>query len=253
MDYGGAVLTSSLEANVALIKRIFENDGTVVERRVENRLRPKARCCIFFIDGMASNQIVDEYIVKPIIETAALGLSDDPAEELSRDVLSANDIRREACVAELVKGLIAGDTLVFAEGSGMGLIVSSKGFPTRAVSEPDGEKALRGPREGFTESILVNLTLVRRKLHTPDLKMKFRSFGTRSGTRACIVYLESLTDPALLAELERRLDLIDIDGVLDSNYIAELIKDDKHSPFKTIGTTERPRRPCRGGPRSIRP
>ena len=93
MDYGGAVLTSSLEANVALIKRIFENDGTVVERRVENRLRPKARCCIFFIDGMASNQIVDEYIVKPIIETAALGLSDDPAEELSRDVLSANDIR----------------------------------------------------------------------------------------------------------------------------------------------------------------
>ena len=240
MDYGGAVLTSSLEANVALIKRIFKNDGTVVERRVENRLRPKARCCIFFIDGMASNQIVDEYIVKPIIETAALGLSDDPAEELSRDVLAANDIRREACVAELVKGLIAGDTLVFAEGSGMGLIVSSKGFPTRAVSEPDSEKALRGPREGFTESILVNLTLVRRKLHTPDLKMKFRSFGTRSGTRACIVYLESLTDPALLAELERRLDLIDIDGVLDSNYIAELIKDDKHSPFKTIGTTERP-------------
>jgi len=240
MDYGGAVLTPSLDENIALLKRIFADDATVIERRVENRLRPKARCCLFFIDGMASNQIVDEYIVKPIVDSAALGLSDDPVGDLQREVLVANDVRREACIEELVKGLIAGDTLVFAEGSSAGLIVSSKGFPTRAVSEPDSEKALRGPREGFTESILVNLTLVRRKLRTPDLKIKFRSFGTRSNTRACLVYLESLTDPALLAELERRLDLIDIDGVLDSNYIAELIKDAKHSPFKTIGTTERP-------------
>ena len=240
MDYGGAVLTSSLDDNIALIKRIFAKDGTVIERRIENRLRPKVRCCVFFIDGMVDNKIVDEYIVKPIVDSAALGLSDDPVGDLSRDVLVANDVIREAAVGELVKSLIAGDTLIFANGSSEGLIVSSKGYQTRAVSEPDSEKALRGPREGFTESLLVNLTLIRRKLRTPDLKMEFKTFGTRSNTRACLCYLESLTDPALLAELERRLGLIDIDGILDTNYISELIKDSPHSPFKTIGTTERP-------------
>ena len=240
MDYGGAVLTSSLDENAALIRRIFADDATVIERRVENRLRPKARCCVFFIDGMADNQVVDEYIVKPIVGSAALGLSDDPAEELSRDVLVANDVRRESAVETLVSDILSGDTLVFADGSSEALIISTKGYKTRAVSEPDAEKALRGPREGFTESLLVNLSLVRRKLHTPDLKMKFRTFGTRSNTKACLVYLESLTDPDLLAELERRLDRIDIDGVLDTNYISELIKDAPRSPFKTIGTTERP-------------
>lgn len=240
MDYGGAVLTSSLDENAALIRRIFAKDGTVVERRVENRLRPKARCCVFFIDGMADNKIVDEYIVKPIVDSAALGLSDDPAGDLAREVLVANDVRSESDIGTLVESMIAGDTLVFANGSSRGLIVSSKGYKTRAVSEPDSEKALRGPREGFTESLLINLTLIRRKLHTPDLKMEFKTFGTRSNTRACICYLESLTDPALLAELERRLSLIDIDGVLDTNYISEIIKDAPHSPFKTIGSTEKP-------------
>lgn len=240
INYGGAVLTSSLEENVALIKQIFARDATVIERRVENRLRPKARCCLFFIDGMANNQIIDEYIVKPIVDSTTLGLKDNPIEALSRDVLVANDVRRVRAVEELVKSLIAGDTLVFAEGSSEGLVVSTKGYETRAVTEPDSEKALRGPREGFTESILVNLSLLRRKLRTPDLKMEFKTIGTRSNTRVCICYLESLTDPALLEELERRLDQIEIDGILDSNYISELIKDAPASPFKTIGSTERP-------------
>lgn len=240
MDYTEEKLSVSLDENIALMERIFSHDSTLVERQLENRLRPKARFCVFFIDGMANSQIIDEYILKPIVNAAALGLSDDPAAELARDVLVANDIKSSSDIGDIVNNLICGDTIVFADGSAEALVVSTKGYATRSIAEPDSEKALRGPREGFTESLLVNLSLLRRKLRTPDLKFTFRHFGTRTNTKVCICYLEGLADPAVLEELQLRLDTIEIDGILDSNYISELIKDTPVSPFKTIGATERP-------------
>ena len=82
--------------------------------------------------------------------------------------------------------------------------------------------------------------MVRRKLKTHELKFKFRVLGSRSHTKACICYLEGLANEAILAELEKRLDKINLDGIMDTNYIIELIKDAPLSPFKTIGNTERP-------------
>jgi spore germination protein KA len=102
------------------------------------------------------------------------------------------------------------------------------------------EKVLRGPKEGFNESIMTNLSLIRRKLKTPDLKFKFREIGVRSKTRICICYIETLANDEILKELEARLDKVDMDIVASSNYIEELIKDCPLSPFKTIGNTERP-------------
>ena len=86
----------------------------------------------------------------------------------------------------------------------------------------------------------MNLALIRRRLITPDLCIKSVKAGKRSDTSVYICYLESLTDKSVLAELENRLGRIDIDGVLDSNYITEHIKDRRFSIFKTVGNTERP-------------
>ncbi|HWQ50868.1 MAG TPA: spore germination protein, partial [Terriglobales bacterium] len=106
--------------------------------------------------------------------------------------------------------------------------------------EPEGEKILSGPREGFCEALLQNLALVRRKLRTNDLKMKFQTQGRRSNTSLCVVYMESLVRPEILDELYRRLSAIDIDALLDTNYVIELISDAKWSVFRTAGYTERP-------------
>jgi spore germination protein KA len=86
----------------------------------------------------------------------------------------------------------------------------------------------------------VNLSMLRRKLRTTDLKMEYKTFGTRSKTKACICYLGSLVNKDVLAELNKRLESFSIDGTLDVNYISEMIRDAPISPFKTIGSTERP-------------
>ncbi|MBR5001708.1 MAG: spore germination protein, partial [Firmicutes bacterium] len=101
-------------------------------------------------------------------------------------------------------------------------------------------KSAAGSQEGFTEVLLFNVSLVRRKLCNPDLRFEFRRIGKQSQTMVAVGYMDGIADSAILEEVNRRLDKIQIDGILDANYVEELIKDDPWSPFKTIGSTERP-------------
>ncbi|NLM10350.1 MAG: spore germination protein, partial [Clostridiaceae bacterium] len=98
----------------------------------------------------------------------------------------------------------------------------------------------RGPREGFTEHIISNISLIRRRIKNPNLKFKFLQLGKQTNTTVCITYIEGVALESVLVELEQRLNRIDIDGILDSGYIQELIEDSPLSTFPTIGYTERP-------------
>lgn len=233
-------IQKKLERNIQIIEQIFKEDGTLIKRNFENQNNSKVKCCAFFIDGMVDNKRIDEYVIKPIITGDCSVFNKDYVDDIKLKVIVSNDVKESESFEELVQGIVYGDTIVFVDGYTSALIVSTKGWETRAIAEPDTEKALRGPREGFTETILINLSMLRRKILTPDLKFKFRTIGTRSNTKACICYLESLTDENVLTELNKRLDKIEIDGVLDVNYIIELISDSPGSPLKTTGVSERP-------------
>lgn len=233
-------LEKELEKNIELMKKVFSSNDTLVIRRFENRKHEKYKLCAFFFDGMVDNKIVDEYLIAPVMESTIISKSEDAADEIMSRVVVSNEVEKVSDFEKLAKGMLLGDTVLVADGCDSALIVNTKGWKTRGITEPDAEKALRGPREGFMEAILVNLTLIRRKLLTPDLKFSFKTLGTRSNTKVCVCWLDGLADPKVLDELNRRLDSIKIDGVMDSNYIAELIKDNPMSPFKTLGATERP-------------
>lgn len=233
-------LEKDLDKNIQIITKVFQDDGTLITRRFENQKHGNVKCCAFFFDGMVDNKIIDEYIISPIMLSGCLTKSEDTAEDIASKVIASNDVKKSENLEEITQNLLRGDTVLFADGCACALIISTKGWMMRSIAEPEAEKALRGPREGYTEAILTNLSMLRRKISTPDLKFKFRTFGTRSNTKACVCYLDSLVDKKLLEELNRRLDKIEIDGVLDINYIVEQIKDGALSPFKTIGASERP-------------
>src|SRR5690606_26598975 len=83
-------------------------------------------------------------------------------------------------------------------------------------------------------------SLVRRKLKTPELKMKPLNIGKRSNTPIVVSYLEHLADPNIVKEVLRRLEEIDTDSILESGYIEEMIQDNKYSPFPQVQYSERP-------------
>ncbi len=236
----GNALCDSLAANEALLRDLFKDDDTVIYRHFQSQIDLHLKCCAVFSDGMVNNEIVNENIIEPIMRFTGLKRNDQPIDVLQTRVIMANDVQKTADVKVILAGLVCGDTVLLIENSAEALIVNSKGWQTRAISEPENEKVLRGPKEGFTESLMVNLSLVRRRLHTHQFKCKFQVFGSRTQTKACICYIDGLINDALLRELENRLKQIEIDGVLGTGYIVEFIKDAPLSPFKTIGNTERP-------------
>ncbi|MDF2989054.1 MAG: spore germination protein GerA family [Eubacterium sp.] len=235
-------LLSSLDDNISLLKQIFSNDGTLIIRELKNKTSKDFRGCLLYIEGMVNTEIVNEYIIQPIL---ACNLSDDLVhdnliEELMSKVIVSNNVSLETEVNKVVSAIISGDTVFLSALYDKALVINSKGWQTRTISEPESARVVRGPREGFTEAIMMNLTLVRRKIKNSDLKFKFREIGERTHTRVCICFIESLAMEGILDELEQRLDKINIDGIMDSGYIQELIKDSPYSPFETVGFSERP-------------
>ena len=184
--------------------------------------------------------LLNESVIKPLLLVQNERADESLTEYIANRVLFASETECTENVADMLRAVLYGDTLLLIDGCMTAITVNTKGWRTRGISEPADERILQGPREGFDEAALLNAAMIRRKLLTPDLCTEMVRIGRRSDTIVFICYLDSLADEGTVSELKRRLSKIDIDGILDTNYIAEFIRDRPHSIFKTSGTTERP-------------
>ncbi|MGX8700972.1 spore germination protein [Caproiciproducens sp.] len=235
-------LSRSMKSNVEIIKKLFTDVDILIVRYFQNNRDKDLKYCIVYCDGVVNSEIINENIIRPLMLSDAVGRHPDGrlADELIESVVFIDEIKKTKEIKEIVESVTYGDTILFVEGVEEAVILNSKGFNTRSMDEPENEKILSGPREGFNESLIQNLSLVRRKVRTNELKMKFTTMGKVTRTKACICYIDKIVNKNILKELYRRLERIDIDGVLDTNYITELTRDSLWSPFRTTGYTERP-------------
>ena len=227
--------TADLERNIRMMQELFRNDDTLIIRRAigQNGLR----CVLFFFDGMVNSLAINQSLVRPILRCEQPRLS---ADILAAAVLQADECRVETDMNKVFAAFLYGDAIVLTDGDARPVLVNTKGFDKRSTAEPENERVLSGPREGFTECFMPNLALIRRRVNDPRLKFRFMRVGSRTNTNVCLCYIAGLCENSLVERLETRLTALDIDSVLDSNYLAERIRDHRWSPFPTLGTTERP-------------
>ncbi len=229
------VFTTRLDENIQSMKRLFAGDNTFICRVVENGAG--LRCALFFFDGMVESQSINLSLVRPI--SAWSGGTVD-IDRLVARVIQIDDCPIDPGLDKLLEACLYGDTIVLVDGDARPAVVNTKGFAKRSPEEPDNEKILRGPREGFTEAFMGNLALIRRRLRTPNLKFTFLTVGTVTKTTAVLCYVDGIADEDVVRELRRRVEAFELDSVLDANYLAECIRDNRMSPFPTVGMTERP-------------
>ncbi len=237
-DYAHLCLCGNLDIDISLFKNIFSKDAVLRMREI--LIGRKTRCCLIFMDGMINSAQLGETVVEALIETHVSPNTVIDCDFVAKNSLFANEVNQTLNIPDMLRAILYGDTLLLIEGSISALAINTKGWRSRGINEPESERVLQGPREGFDEAAMLNLAMIRRKLLTPDLCIEMLRIGQRSDTYVFICYLDSLADKKTLTELKKRLDKIDIDGILDSNYIAENIRDSKRGILKTTGTTERP-------------
>jgi spore germination protein KA len=197
-----------------------------------------------FIDGLVDNPTLTEAILRPIMSWRHDGKTLPDAQELAdvlaQVVLCAGDVKEISLLSELAAGCLAGDTVVLLDGCAVGLVISTKGWDKRSVTEPQSETVVRGPREGFTENLRTNTALIRRKIKSGQLCVANMTVGRKTRTDICLMYLSGVADPKVVETVKYRIDHLDVDSILESGYIEEYIEDAPFSPFATVGNSEKP-------------
>lgn len=231
----------NLELNLANIKYILGENSDMVYRKLV--LGDRRKGVVMYIDGMTNKSDVGEFIIKPLVKNAATTAKLTPM-ELAESTLYIPDMTKHETCQSLLEKIYSGDCGILIDGSKQGLTTDLKGFDKRGISEPQTEVVVRGSREGFIENMKTNMTMIRRRLKTPDLAFEMVQLGTESGTNVAISYIRGLAPQELVEEVKRRVQAIKIDGVLESGYIEQLIEDNPFSPFATVANSEKPDKVC---------
>ncbi|GIP47134.1 spore germination protein [Paenibacillus sp. J53TS2] len=235
-------LYPSIDENIALIKRLFPGDSTIKFRTFQHPSVKSFSGCLIHIEGMVSTETLSNFIIRPILSFQTSKESDDIPfmQQLMDGIIEVSELSLSDDMNVILNELLSGNTVLLLQGHDQALIVGTRGWQTRAVSEPGTEKSVIGPREGFTESLIINLSLIRRRVRSQNLKFEFLEIGKTTNTSVCLCYVEDVVSKKILHQLIKRLERLEIDALLDSGQLQELIRDHTLTPFETVGNTERP-------------
>ncbi len=221
--------------NIELFKKEFERDEMFTLKILTNEHDPNLNIAIALLNCMVSSEVVNRDIIQPLCK-----MPFDDIESAVNFGVFVHSAKMCDDAKTAIINVAAGDTIVFVGNSNRVITIDTKGMRQRDVSAPDTEQSIIGPAEGFNENIVTNLSLVKKRVMTNKLKNEFVTLGSQSNSKLAVCYIDGIVNKRLVSELKRRLEKIDIDFLADTNYIAELIRDNKTSFIKTYGRTNRP-------------
>lgn len=240
-------LSKALTENLKKLEAFFGESSDIIFREFKLGLN-EIPCAIVYVDGAIDSDVVNNHILKSFMyqvtileENRNRSIDNNQAfDGIKQHVVSVGEIEEIDTLDDAMYGILSGDIMIIVEGFDQFIGVSAKGWPNRGITEPEGEVTIRGSREGFTEIIRFNTALLRRRCKDPNLIIKGTKVGKRSQTGIAYAYIKGIANPKLVEEVERRLDSIDIDAIIDSGQLEQLIQDNYMTPFPQIQATERP-------------
>lgn len=265
-------LWESIDRNLEALHKVFGASSDVVFR--EFRIADgDVRAAVVYIDGLVDKNAIQRELLKGLMLESAYA---DPLERgplagkgepeapssfpgtrstsggpypmkaqqafaaLKARAIAIGEVKEAKSLPEAVEEITSGNSIFLLEGSAVALSLSTRGWKERGIEEPLTEALVRGPRDGFIETLRTNTALLRRKLRDADLRIEALRVGRRSQTDCALVYIERLTDPGVVKEVKARLEKIDVDHILETGYIEQFIEDNWYSPFPQAQYTERP-------------
>ena len=234
----------SLDKKIEFIREYFHNGFDIIIRRffVKHKDGKSREMAVFFIDGLSDKNAINSDIMQPLLSPIfTIEAADNEIfKYIFSCVINSSESSIGKKITEMTTAVLNGDSILLIEGISEFAILGTKKFDYRAVTEPDTDVVVRGPREGFVENMQTNISLLRRKIKHPGFTIENRRIGRFTNTNVCIIYLEGVTDKGIVKEINRRMDKLDIDGILDSGYVEQLTEDSPLSIFPTVASHEKP-------------
>lgn len=198
------------------------------------------QACMYFIDGFCKDDIVQkllQYLMDIPKEEAP-----ESAHEMSKQKIPYVEVDLAEDWQRITNFLLAGVFVLLVDGYGEAILIDSRTYPGRNVSEPEKDKVLRGSRDGFVETICFNTALIRRRIRSTTLHMEMLNAGEASKTDIVLCYMSDRANAEHLEILKKKIENIHVDALtMNQESLAECLYQRKwYNPFPKFKYTERP-------------
>ena len=232
----GDVRENAVE-NGRLIKEAFKGSFDIVVKKGYCG----GRCVVFAnCDGLCNSQKIADNAIRPLLQFEGELPEGEEMDYICDRLLCGTEQKKETSLDAAMKNLLRGTLLIFVEGYKQCVVFGVQAIPERAISEPDTDVQEFGSREGFTENIKTNLTLVRKKLCSLNFTIEMQEKGKESKTRILLCYMKGRVSDETLDEVRDRLNKLNIDTVFSAGYLRKTLDTKRKSLFTMVGQTERP-------------
>lgn len=239
-------MNDSLKELLSDLKTQFASSADLTIREMTLKSKKKLAAAVISMEGLCDKEQLAQTVLNPLLPYDFGSQSgEEAARTVLRSVLASSDIIEFTDANELITYITSGFAVLVIDGAAQKFAVGVQGYAFRSVAEPESEVVQRGSREGFTEPLRVNMSMLRRRIKSPDLVFEQVTVGSDSQTQLMLCYLQHKVSPALLSTLRERLSDCNLETVLASGYLSDYLEDKGTSRlFSGVGISERPDTVC---------
>lgn len=259
LDPATKKIKPSLDDNLNYIKAryssLINSDIDIREFYIiANDTRIKA--FLVYIDGMSNADSINHFILKPLMLRNKTNTCQKKTPKITPDSSDKKDFNLEEHItncllpqnkvtpiedfSQVVSDINVGNCIVFIDTLSVAYSVDVKGFKQRSISTPQNEIIVRGSQEAFVETLRTNTSILRRLINNENLIIENAVVGKVSNTKVAICYMNNIANADLVAEVQYRINNLDIDALISSGQLEQLIQDNSNNMFPQIIATERP-------------
>jgi spore germination protein KA len=231
-------LTQWLEDNLLSIHSVFGKDTDFSTRRFH--IGGRVPAVVICISSLVDKEVVNRDIIRPLQVVSEVQQPYSGLDWLLDDILYHSSCETAKERKLVLEALLQGKTVLLVDGEEQAVILDTFKPEKRGIQQPETERVVRGPRDGFIEQLQTNISLLRYRLPVPEFRVEAMEAGRKTKTKLAICYLENIANQELVEEVKLRIGDIHIDRILDAGYIEQFIEDNPRSPFPQVQSTERP-------------
>jgi len=257
---------TNIEENLNFFKTKYNsliNSDVKIREFIVTAQNKEYNAAIIFIDGMVESKTINEFVLKPLMLKNKANTSTSTEKEIisefnNNDVIirkikkfnlenyiynhliPQNDVSKIEKFNEAFSSINMGNCILLIDTLKIVYDLDVKGFKQRSINSPQNEIVVRGSQEAFVENIRTNTSMLRRIANNENLVIENLAVGNITKTKIAVCYLNDLTNNDLVAEVKYRINNLDIDHLISSGQLEQLIQDDGNNLFPQVLATERP-------------
>lgn len=230
------------EKNIQLIKNLNNNSSDIVDRILE---WDGKKIAYTYLESVSSDDKISDFLVQNIslMIKNKKGLFEDIYSTLKNTIYNSHLLTSNTIEDIFIK-LASGYTCIFVDGSKEAILIETKSKLDRGVSEATTETVIRGPKDSFTENNATNIGLIRKRIKDPNLYFQELIVGRRTQSKVNVIYISDIVEQQKVDNIVKKLEKIDIDGILDTGYLRSFLEKNERSSFPKFQSTERPDLVC---------